>query len=57
MAKNPEEKLRNYVKRKIDILRKQFLIKLTDDEIYDLRELKTEAEVDRYVRKIITNKL
>ena len=57
MAENPEEKLRNYVKRKIDILRKQFLIKLTDDEIYDLRELKTEVEVDHYVRKIITNKL
>lgn len=49
--------LRDYIDNKITMLEEEFLINLEDAEIYHLRNLKTEAEVNHYVHQIIINKL
>lgn len=49
--------LQNYINQKIKILKNQFIIPLTFDEINHFYELQTKDDVDRYSHKIIVDKL
>ena len=46
-----------YIRRKIDMLRSDFLIHLTYEEKSRFYELKTEADVDNYAHSLIMKKL
>ena len=48
---NPEQ----FTDEKIDMLRKHFRIRLTNDEINHLYSLKTEYEINAAVRTILNN--
>lgn len=50
-------KIANYIKKKIEMLRKDFKIRLSKAEIAHFNELVTEAEVDRYAHDIFMRKL
>lgn len=52
-----EVPLPKYIQAKIDMLEDEFLLKLSFREIEWFRTLKTEAEVDQYARKLISEKL
>jgi len=45
--------LEYYIDRKINILKDEFLLDLTDDDIYRLEKCKTGFEADRVGRAII----
>lgn len=44
-----------FIEAKIKMLRKEFRIKLTNDEINHLYELKTEVDINAAVKTIINN--
>lgn len=46
-----------YREEKLKMLTDEFCLKLTDEEIYHMRSLKTEAEVDRYAHQLLKEKL
>lgn len=50
-------KLEYYIDRKICMLREEFLLELTDDDICRLEKCKTEYEADRVGRAIINREL
>ena len=47
--------MKKLVEDKIKMLQKDFLINPTDEEIAHIKELKTEQQVETYVRIIINN--
>ena len=47
--------LKSYKKWKLRILKKEFLIKVSQEEEEELNSLKTEIAVDRYARKLLDN--
>ena len=49
--------LQNYICDKIYLLEEQFKIKLTGEEKRHFFEIKTDAAVDAYARKLIMEKL
>ena len=49
--------LEEYIRMKIKMLRKDFCINLTDDELNHLREKDNEHDIDRYARDIIKKHL
>ena len=49
--------LDDYIEDKIIMLKYEFCIKLTEDELIHLRALKSESEVDRYAHDILKNRL
>ena len=49
--------LSEYVSKKIAMLENEFYIRLSDEEIFHMRSLKTEVDVNKYVHQIIVQKL
>lgn len=48
--------LDKYIKEKIRMLKKDFMIKLTPEQIAHIRELKNEIQVDNYAHDLIFNR-
>ena len=56
MSKNYEAKpvtIKAYIKEALRMLKEDFLIKLTDEEIQHMKSLKRESDVDHYKHDII----
>lgn len=49
--------MKQYIEDKIKMLKKDFHIKLSGDELYALKSADTEAQVDRIARTIFNNHL
>ena len=49
--------IKQYIKGKIKFLKKEFHMTLTEEEIDHFYSLKTENDVDRYVRDLFSEKL
>ena len=49
--------LDDYIKEKIRMLKEDFFIKLTDEEIEKLNSMTREIDVDHYAHDLIKNKL
>ena len=49
--------LKAYINAKIKMLTEEFLIELTKADIEHMRSLKTEIQVDNFVRKIFIDRL
>lgn len=49
--------LTTFINRKIDMLANEFYLRLTDREIEYFYTLKTEGDVNAYVRKLLIEKL
>ena len=49
--------LPEYITQKISMLEDEFFIRLGYDDIADMRSLKTEADVDRFVHQILVDRL
>ena len=47
----------SYVKKKVKILRDEFMIQVTDDDISAMRLLSTTYDVDQYCRKLLKERL
>ena len=54
---NKSVPLSEYVDNKINMLKNEFYLKLTDDEVDHLNCLKSEYEVDAYAHKLLIEKL
>lgn len=48
--------LKQYIKEKIRMLKKDFFIKLTDEQIAHMKSLKNEIQVDNYAHDLIFNR-
>ena len=48
--------LKQYVKEKIRMLKKDFMIKMTDEQIAHMKSLKNEIQVDNYAHDLIFNR-
>jgi hypothetical protein len=48
--------LKQYIREKIRMLRKDFCIDLTDEQIAHMRSLKSEIAVDNYAHDLIFNR-
>lgn len=49
--------IKAYIKEKIRMLKKDFLITLTEDEIKHMKSLKRDIDVDHYAHDLIMSKL
>lgn len=49
--------LHQYIEDKITLLQEDFRIKLTAEEIYNMRQLTSEIAVDQYAHTLIMTKL
>ena len=52
-----EMPIQQYISEKIDMLKNEFYVRLTDEEELHMNSLKYEYEVDAYARKLLVNKL
>lgn len=49
--------LPKYISYKINMIQNQFLVKLSEDDISKMRELKSEDAVDAYTHRILRDRL
>lgn len=49
--------LPKYIQYKIDMIQEQFLVKLSENEIYEMQDLKSEEDVDAYTHRILRDRL
>ena len=52
-----DKSIKSYIKEKIRMLKKDFFIKLTDEEINHLKSMTRDIDVDHYVHDLIMKKL
>lgn len=57
MAEERKVSIKAYIKEKIRMLKEDFYLRLTDEEIAHMKSLKREIDVDHYAWDIINNKL
>ena len=57
MAEERKVSIKAYIKEKIRMLKEDFYIHLTDEEVAHMKSLKREVDVDHYAWDIINNKL
>ena len=57
MAEKRKVSIKAYIKEKIRMLKEDFYLRLTDEEIAHMKSLKREIDVDHYAWDIINNKL
>lgn len=49
--------IKTYIKRKIRMLKEDFYLNLTEEEISHMKSLKRDIDVDHYAHTLLNNKL